>query len=69
MGITWAQHGHKVQHSTGTALRVANNIIAKARTFVVVIDMSKAFDTVNIHILVGKLLYLISISYKHSIHY
>ena len=53
------QHGYKTQHSTVTALHILNNTIAKgfnqmappARTITVTLDMSKAFDTINIYIL------------------
>ena len=58
------QHGYKAQHSTVTALHMLNNTVAKgfnqmappARTITVVLDMSKAFDTVNTHTIIGKLL-------------
>ena len=58
------QHGYKTQHSTVTALHTLNNTIAKgfnqmappARTITVALDMSKAFDTINIHTLIRKLL-------------
>ena len=58
------QHGYKIQHSTVTALHTLNNTVAKgfnqmappARTITVALDMSKAFDTVNIHKLTQKLL-------------
>ena len=58
------QHGYKTQHSTVTALHTLNNTVAKgfnqmaphARTITVVLDMSKAFDTINIHTLIRKLL-------------
>ena len=61
---TPTQHGYKVQHSTVTALHTLNNTVAKgfyqmappARTITVALDMSKAFDTVNTHTLIGKLL-------------
>ena len=61
---TPTQHGYKAQHSTVTALHTLNNIVAKgfnqmappARTITVALDMSKAFDTVNTHTLIGKLL-------------
>ena len=51
------QHGYKTQHSTVTALHTLNNTVAKgfnqmappARTITVALDMSKAFDTINIH--------------------
>ena len=58
------QHGYKTQHSTVTALHTLNNIVAKgfnqmappARTITVALDMNKAFDTINIHTLIRKLL-------------
>ena len=58
------QHGYKIQHSTVTALHTLNNTVAKgfnqmaplARTITVALDMSKAFDTINIHTLIRKLL-------------
>ena len=58
------QHGYKTQHSTVTALHTLNNTLAKgfnemsphARTITVALDMSKAFDTINIHTLIRKLL-------------
>ena len=58
------QHGYKAQHSTVTALHTLNNTVAKgfnqiappARTITVALDMSKAFDTINIHTLIRKLL-------------
>ena len=61
---TPTQHGYKAQHSTVTALHMLNNTVAKgfnqmappARTITVALYMSKAFDTVNIHTLIGKLL-------------
>ena len=61
---TPTQHGYKAQHSTVTALHTLNNPVAKgfnqmappARTITVALDMSKAFDTVNTHTLIGKLL-------------
>jgi hypothetical protein len=57
------QHGFKSKHSTVTALQNITNAIAKGfnkkapleRTILVSLDMSKAFDTVNIHSLVNKL--------------
>jgi len=57
------QHGFKSKHSTVTALQNITNTIAKGfnqkappkRTILVSLDMSKAFDTVNIHTLVNKL--------------
>ena len=61
---TPTQHGYKTQHSTVTALHTVNNTVAKgfnqmappARTITVALDMSKAFDTINIHTLIRKLL-------------
>ena len=57
------QHGYKTQHSTVTALHTLNNTVGKwfnqmffARTITVTLDMSKAFDTINIHTLIRKLL-------------
>ena len=58
------QHGYKTQHSTVMALHTLNNTVAKgfnqmaphARTITVALDMSKAFDTINIHTLIRKLL-------------
>ena len=58
------EHGYKTQHSTVTALHTLNNTVAKgfnqmappARTITVSFDMSKAFDTINIHTLIRKLL-------------
>ena len=58
-------HGDKSQHSTVTALHTVNNTVAKgfkqmappARTITVALDMSKAFDTINIHTLIRKLLH------------
>ena len=57
------QHGYKTQHSTVTALHTLNNTVAKgfnqmapfARTITVALDMSKDFDTMNIHTLIRKL--------------
>ena len=53
------QHGFKAKNSTTTALHNINNTIPSgfnqrippARTIAVALDMSKAFDTVNIHTL------------------
>ena len=58
------QHGYKTQHASVTALHRVNNTVAKefnqmaplARTITVALDMSKAFDTINIHTLIRKLL-------------
>ena len=57
------QHGFKAKHSTTTALHNINNTIIQGlnrkappqRTVMVALDMSKAFDTVNIHKLIHKL--------------
>ena len=57
------QHGYKTQHSTVTALHTVNNTVANgfnqmppsARTITAALDMSKAFDTINIHRLIRKL--------------
>ena len=61
---TAMQHGYKTQHSTVTALHTLNNPVSKgfnqmappARTITVALGMSKAFDTINIHTLIRKLL-------------
>ena len=61
---TLMQHGYKTQHSTVTALHTLNNTVEKgfnqmappAQTITVALDMSKAFDTINIHTLIRKLL-------------
>ena len=61
---TPTQQGYKTQHSTVTALHTVNNTVAKgfnqmappARTITVALDMNKAFDTINIHTLIKKLL-------------
>ena len=58
-----SKHTH-AQNSTVTALHTLNNIVAKgfnqmvphARIITVALDMRKVFDTINIHILIGKLL-------------
>ena len=59
------QHGCKTQHSTVTALHTLNDTVAEgfgqmppppARAVTVALDMSRAFDTINIHTLVRKLL-------------
>ena len=57
------QHGFKTQHSTSTALHHLTNQITTGfnqkqpadHTIVVSLDLSKAFDTVNIHNLIQKL--------------
>ena len=59
------QCGYKTQHSTMTALQTLNNTVAKgfnqmahpARIITEVLDISKAFDTINIHTLIRKLLH------------
>ena len=64
---TPTQDGYKTQHSTVTALHILNNTVAKgfnqmappARTITVVLDMSKAFNTIRIHRLIRKLLQFI----------
>ena len=56
---TPTQHGYKTQHSTVTSLHTVNNTVAKgfnqmappARTITVALDISKPFDTINIHTL------------------
>ena len=58
------QHGSKTQHYTVTALHTLNNTVAKGfnqmaqpvRTITVALDMSKAFETINIHTLIRKLI-------------
>jgi retron-type reverse transcriptase len=58
-----SQHGFKSKRSTITALHNLNAHIARGfnnkkpptRTIVVALDMSKAFDTVNTHILINKM--------------
>ena len=65
MSNTPMQHGYKTQYPTVTALGTLNNTVAKgfnqmappARTITVALDMSKAFDTINIHTLIRKLLH------------
>ena len=61
---TLTQHAYKTQHSTVTALHTVNNTVEmgfnqlapSARTIIVALDMSKVFDTINIHTLIRKLL-------------
>ena len=58
------QHGYKTQYYTVTALHKLNNTVAKgfnqmappAQTIIVAPNMSKAFDIINIHTLIRKLL-------------
>merc|ERR1712105_297518 len=57
------QHGFKAKHSTTTALHEINTTITHGfnqekppqRTVTIALDMSKAFDTVNLHTLIQKL--------------
>ena len=59
------QHGYKTQHYTVTALHTLNNTVVKgfnqmappARTITVALDMSKGFDTINVHTITRKLLH------------
>ena len=61
---TPTHHGYKTQHSTVTVLHTLNNTVAKgfiqmvppARAITVPLDMSKTFDTMNIHTQIRKLL-------------
>ena len=61
---TPTQHRYKIQHSTMTVLHTLNNTASKginqmappAQTITVAFDMSKSFDKINIHTLIGKLL-------------
>ena len=61
---TPTQHGYKTQHSTVTALHTVNNAVERgfnqmappALTITVSLDINKAFDTINIHKLIRKLL-------------
>ena len=61
---THTQHEYKAHHSTLTALHTLNNNVAKGfnqmappvQTNTVALDMSKAFDTINMHTLIRKLL-------------
>ena len=58
------QLGYKTQHYTVTALHTLNNTVTKgfnqmallARIITVALDMTKAFNTINIHTLIRKLL-------------
>ena len=58
------QYGYKTQHSTVTALHTVNNTVSNgfnqmappARIITIAFDMSKTFDTINIHTLIRKLL-------------
>ena len=61
---TPTQHGYKSQHYTVMELHTLNNTVATGinqmappeRTITVALDMSKTFDTINIHTLIRKLL-------------
>ena len=61
---TTTQHGYKTQHSTVTALHTVNTTVAKGfnqlaptpQKITVALDVSEAFDTINIHTLIRKLL-------------
>ena len=61
---TPTHHGNKTQHSTVTALHTVNNTVAKGfnqmapptRTITLALDISKAFDKINIYTLIRKLL-------------
>ena len=63
------QHGYKTQHSTVTALHTLNNTVEKgfnqmappAQTITVALNMRKAFDTINIHTLIRKLLQIFQV--------
>ena len=65
---THTLHGYKTQHSSVTALHSLNNTIAKGfsqmaspvRTITVSLDMSKAFDRINIHTLIMKFIAITS---------
>ena len=58
------KHGYKTQHSTVTVIHTLNNTASKgfhqmalpARTITVTLNISKDFDTINIHTLIIKLL-------------
>ena len=70
------QHGYKTQHSTVTALHTLNNTVEKglnqmappARTITVALDMSKAFDTINIHTLIRKQIHPNNVNLKLAFH-
>ena len=57
---TPTQHGYKTQHTTVTVLHTLNNIIVNGvkrmappvLTITIALDMSKAFDTINIYTLI-----------------
>ena len=59
---TPTQHGYKTLHYTVTELHIkwhcskGNQMAPPVWTITVVLDMSKAFDTINIHTLIWKLL-------------
>ena len=63
------QHGYKKKHSTTTALQQVTHIIASGfnekkppkRTITVAVDMSRAFDVVNLNKLIEKMINLTTI--------
>ena len=61
---TPTQDGYKSQHSTVTALHTSqkgfNQMTLSVRTITVALDTSKAFDTVNIHTLIGTIIKFIA---------
>ena len=58
------QHGYKAKHSTTTALHKISQTIADGfnkkrppqRTIMIAVDMSRAFDVINHHLLINKLI-------------
>ena len=65
MSGTPTQHGCRTQHSALTALHTLSDTVAEGfsqvaplmRTITVALDMSKAFDTLDMHTLIRKLLH------------
>ena len=61
---TPTHHGYKTHHTTLTTLHTVNNTVVQgfnhmappARTITVALDMSKVFNTINIHTLIRNLL-------------
>ena len=59
------QLGYTIHHYTVTALQTSNNIVTKgsnkiappARSVAVLLDIRKAFDTINVYILIRKMLH------------